>query len=196
VRRKCIFMHRKPSRIGYLPAIVNRHASGTNAYSWQRTTTSNIKNGCPSPSFRNKPKENSTYIANPSRPFATNTFSPETPLIKRSKKEGQPHATPTRKRTITTPNGPKTASRFIQTEKSNSPWASTTENGKSRSSFMHRICHKDTSRKSNCVITTDCIWPFRLKMDKRRRNIKPDKRLGWTWVKFTRWLLSVKMGKP
>ncbi|GLH64152.1 hypothetical protein PG301_19910 [Parageobacillus sp. G301] len=60
-------------------------------------------------------------------------------------------AIPTRKRSTSQQNGRKTVSKCMKTEKSNSPWAFITENGKSQLSCMRRIFQRERSKKSNAA---------------------------------------------
>jgi hypothetical protein len=117
-----------------------------------------LQHGCwITKSCKIKRKGSSLFTANRFKQSATNISSQDNLLPTRFNMDMLP-VTPTRKSSTSQRNGQKTVSKCMKTEKSNYLWAFITENGKSRSSCMRRICPREPSKKSNAAGIKVFIW--------------------------------------
>jgi hypothetical protein len=156
VAKECSFGHQSGfGSIDCTSAIKSLTAFGMNVFDWRKNIFSNTAAGSSKASCKSKRKRkfhlHSQSIQAVCHQYLFARTSHNTPSSKDillvSLQEKEIHTS--------TQNGRKTVSKCMKTEKSNSRWAFISENEKSRSSCMCRICQTERSKKSNAA--TDCV---------------------------------------
>ncbi len=136
------------------------------------------ENGFRKRNCKRKPKVAFRFIVNPFKRFVTSICLQGMLPINRCKKGSPLPVIPIVRRKTIIPNGQDKVLPSMKKEELPYPWVFNRGNDKNRSSYLRLLFLKDPSKRSNCVMTMDGTYPLPMKMEKRRKNIRNNNRLG------------------